>query len=424
MHLGRTPLTCTFFKYIDEAHSQDVIPSFQNLGQLSDTNNEWPIHESVLNPADSSLRVEPAAAGACLGSLLCAPEQESVLPEMPMARGDVAASRASSRGPLKLSTRRMQQDAVAEKENKGTRSPGVWPVRGFLQTLQSSMPREIARITGVRQPTRTELPGDPVAAGSIPTKCSPCPEAAAVAAGVAAAEAAMAPAPQPLVGDQLKGATQDTFAMKQQTLTGARGPQQPRFSFFHYFVGRPSMVPDTHDSGTQGMTTPPLKPRSEIPAAAGQPSNPVTLSPPYYTPLMMSDPPTSQSQPGAGLTEKHNTVPPANCALISPPTLPTFSSHLQAQPKVSIGPRDVSWQNMSSLERNPSGISAYPTLLKNATAPTIVLSPRHRATAEMFQRSRETLHAAQHATPEQARAILERIACVQRTRQHSRLGCP
>lgn len=388
---------------------QDDSPRPRTLSQVKPPSNQWPCQENAQFPT-------AAAAGETFGRGVTPynpPAAETL--DAPVAPADVVASQASSRGPLKLSMRRIQQDATAEKENTGSRVPGAWPGRGFLQTLQSSLPREFARIAGVRQPGLLTMAEE--GAGGVPAKRDS--EAAAVAAGVAAAEAAMAPAPQPLVrggAAQPRQALQDTFATKQQT--GTASPS--RFSFFHYFVGRPSMPPN--DSAAQGFATPPLKPRGDVPAVAGPPSHPVTLSPPYYTPsLTMSDPPLCPSQPGRAFNDKHNTVSPPTRGLMSQLSIPpTFASHLDPQPKVPSAPRESSWQHPSTLDCRPSGICAYPSMLRQATAPTIALSPRQRAATEAVQRSREALHAAQHATPEQARAILERLASVQRGNQVSK----
>ena len=338
---------------------------------------------SVLPSAPS--RIESHDGGSQEGGPATAPDATAV-----------SASHASSRGPLKLSTRRMQQDADTTEPpafRPSLHAGGSGGGRGFLSALQSTMPRELAMITGTRR--GPALPG---VAEEVPAAASPKAaaarrnwQAAALAAGQAATEAAMAPVAQPAAA------------------APAGKPQRAldkKFSFFQYFVGRPSMAPAAAAepaadvAAVEGFSTPPMKPRSEPPKQKQEHHAVPSASPPYYKPaLLMSDPP-----PPAQHRERSDSQQPH--AAMLPPYAPP------AQPV-----RGPSWpheRHTSSTSAAPgvSGFGGYPQHLPPslpAAARSAAMHARHQTTVDMVQRSREALHAAQMATPEQARAVLHRM---------------
>lgn len=365
------------------------------------------------------------------------------------------ASQASSRGPLKLSSIKMRHETTElidlkpsghQKQLHGQSSmqenspvhmvgtaclqeTGAQP-RGFLKTLQSSMPREMALLTGTRRASvvdRGHLPGVAEESPSLfpRTELSNAHNPAAHSA------------PN----------TQANFAAAAKPVSPDGRPQ--RFSFFQYFVGRPSSM-TLHDApeekkqeeNSSVLHTPPLRPPTKPLALAlthaQPPTQPASLSPPYLTPsVMTAEPSEVQSVPsghhvspsspaGSGL---HMATLLQAGVLASRPSKRRGSTFNVASAAPPSAPRESAWTYppMPSFDqRQTSAVYAGHHTAAQAQLGQVHAFPpqnwRQQAAVNMVKRSRDTLHAAQHATPEQARAILNRITTIQRQQRAGNKG--
>lgn len=190
--------------------------------------------------------------------------------------------------------------------------------RGFLKTLQASMPREVGLLTGARRGTvleRAPLPGvaEETASALVATDMTP-----------PAAQHTSAPD------------TQHAVAHAQQQ-DRPHSPQRQRWSaLYQYFVGRPagSTAVNGRRTGpleqTPALQPPPnaLPPPAVLQPHAHQPqqqqqqpaAQPATKSPPYYTPpAMHSDASYSTAPQGAGLPAKQQSQAHAEAMQYHPP---------------------------------------------------------------------------------------------------------
>jgi hypothetical protein len=369
------------------------------------------------------------------------------------------ASQASSRGPLKLSSIKMrhettelidlkptdhhkqldQQGSVQENSPVHVMDTACLPEAGaqpsgFLQTLRSSIPREMALLTGARSTSvvdRGQLPG---VAEESPFTFTPTESSNA-----------HNPATRNALDTQANLASA-CLAAKPVSPDGR--PQ--RFSFFQYFVGKPSTMTlhkapvEEKQEKSSAPHTPPLRPPSQpISLAlvhAQQPSQAASLSPPYLTPSTMMELSELQSIPSghhispsspAGSTLHMATLLQPGAAAPRPSKRRGSTFEVPAAPPPS-APRESAWTQHKPPLMPRSDDRQSSAMYDGHHAPALarldqvhaypLQNWRQQAAVNMVKRSRDTLHAAQHATPEQARAILNRITSIQRQQRAGNKG--
>ena len=454
------------------------------LQQDQDPQPSSPAHKQPRNVAVNTSLEKAARENSALSAL----ERELDAEERGNGNGGGRpTSQASSRGPLKTSSQQMRVTGGSQPTNAimgvpqqhqmtnaaiggvvdvrnhpplpGQGSLGGQQNRGFLRTLQASMPREIAMLTGARRLTildqKPALPGvaEETPSQLVTNPTDPAGEIAANAAVLQQAPAAQVHRP-------------DSPTRRQQRLS----------SLYQYFVGRPhgaSLVQRAEQTpqlqapaqplagGVQGQAlqaqaAPQQQQQQQAPVVQRRLSQAqaASLSPQFFTPNVptndtselrggsvlggyqrvgMHSPIGSQPTSRAGALA-HSQAPaqaapqarrmsayaPPNIMPSAPSGMPDAGPGLQTVVS-GVQPRAPSWTQsalppMPSFDQRQGSNAGQPGLgaPRNMAANAVLRNANSQRWQDMAKRSRSTLAAAQQATPAEAQAMLSRITSMQR----------